>query len=290
VARIVYFEGFSKSQEAKKRRSGGKKALDLLVKIIKRPFGNDMGAVIAKDLRTFFRDNTQWSQLMLLGALVVVYVYNFSVLPLDKSPIRLDFLQNELAFLNMGLAGFVLSAVSARFVFSAVSGEGEAYWIIRSSPLRLRQYLWGRYLCFLAPMLLFAEVLIIGTNYMLEVTRFMMFLSSITMFFIVSGIVALGIGFGAVYPNFKYQNIAQVATGFGGVLYMIVSSVFIALVIVLEAGPVYILFMANLRGYEISAFSWIFIILSFSAALVIAVVAVFKPISMGLKALREYEL
>ena len=289
TAMFIYFEGFSKSQEAKKRRTGGKRALDLLVELIKKPFGEDLGAVIAKDIRTFFRDNTQWSQLLLLGALVVVYVYNFSVLPLDKSPIRLDFLQNELAFLNMGLAGFVLAAVSARFVFSAVSAEGEAYWIVRSSPLRLKRYLWGKYLFFLTPMLVLAEVLIIGTNYMLEVTRFMMFLSSITMFFMVFGIVALGIGLGALYPNFKYENIAQVATGFGGVLYMIVSSVFIGLVIVLEAGPVYILFMANLRGNTISLFQWLFIIVSFSAVLVINITAIFKPIKMGLKALREYE-
>jgi ABC-2 type transport system permease protein len=227
VAQAVYFDGYSKSQEAKKRRKGGKKILDFFARWVTRPFGEDLGAVIAKDTRTFFRDNTQWSQLLLLVALVVVYVYNFSVLPLDKSPIRLDFLQNELAFLNMALAGFVLSAISARFVFTAVSGEGEAYWIIRSSPLTLKRYLWGKYVLFLFPMLILAEVLIICTNQLLEVTRFMMFLSSVTMFFMVLGIVALGMGFGALYPDFKCQNIAQVSTGFGGVLYMIVCSLFI---------------------------------------------------------------
>ncbi|UCF85385.1 MAG: hypothetical protein JSV50_07035, partial [Desulfobacteraceae bacterium] len=102
VAQVVYFDGFSKSQEAKKRRAGGKRILDMFVKCLQRPFGDDLGAIIAKDIRTFFRDNTQWSQLVLLTALVIVYVYNFSVLPLDKSPIQLNFLQNELAFLNMG--------------------------------------------------------------------------------------------------------------------------------------------------------------------------------------------
>jgi ABC-2 type transport system permease protein len=289
TAKTIYFEGFSKSQEAKRRRAGGKKVLDLLVLFSRKPFGEDLGAIVAKDIRTFFRDNTQWSQLLLLGALVVVYVYNFSVLPLDKSPIRLDFLQNELAFLNMGLAGFVLAAVSARFVFTAVSAEGQAYWIVRSSPIRLRRYLWGKYLFFLAPMIILAEILIIGTNYMLEVTPFMMLLSSITVFFMVFGIVALGIGFGGVYPKFRHENIAQVSTGFGGVFFMIVSSIFIGIVIVLEAGPVYILFMADLRGNAVSAMQWVFIITSFCAVLIINIVAVFKPMKMGLQALEEYE-
>ncbi|MDY6972056.1 MAG: hypothetical protein SV775_06980 [Thermodesulfobacteriota bacterium] len=289
VAHFVYFEGFSKSQEAKKRRTGGKKALDVLVSCLTRPFGEELAAIMAKDIRTFFRDNTQWSQLLLLGALVVVYVYNFSVLPLDMSPIRIDFLQNELAFINMGLAGFVLSAVSARFVFTAVSAEGLAYWLIRSSPLSTGRYLWGKYIFFLIPILILAEILIIVTNQFLDVSRFMMLLSSITTFFMVFGIVSLGVGLGALYPNFKHENIAQVSTGFGGVLYMTISCLFIGSVIVLEAGPVYVIFMAELRGNVITTYQWIFIIVSFMAVLVINIVATVKPMKMGIKALRQYE-
>jgi len=289
AAHVIYFDGYSKSQEAKKRRIGGRKLLEPFVKYLTLPFGKDLAAVMAKDVRTFFRDNTQWSQLLLLVALVVVYVYNFTVLPMDKTPIRLDFLQNELAFLNMGLAGFVLSAVSARFVFTAVSSEGEAYWIVRSSPLRLKRYLWGKFLFSLFPMFILAEVLIIVTNFFLDVTLFMMLLSSCTMFFMMFGIVALGVGLGALYPNFRYQNIAQVSTSFGGVLYMIVSSLFIAIVIVLEAWPVYILFMSDLSGNAVTVLQWFFIVVSFLTVFVINAVAIFIPMKIGLKALQKYE-
>jgi ABC-2 type transport system permease protein len=155
--------------------------------------------------------------------------------------------------------------------------------------VELRRYLWGKFMMVLLPMLFLAEVLIIGTNHMLEVTDFMMILSSSTMFFMVFGIVAMGIGFGAVHCNFKYQNIAQVSTGFGGVLFMITSSLFIAIITVLEAGPVYILFMSNLSGKAITALQWIFIITSFAAVFGVSLVAIFKPMKMGLKALEEYE-
>jgi ABC-2 type transport system permease protein len=289
VSQAIYFDGYSKAQEAKNNRIWGKKILDLVVKWLSKPFGEALGAIITKDIRVFFRDNTQWSQLVLLFALVVVYVYNFSVLPLDKSPLQLSFLKNELAFLNMGLAGFVLSAVSARFVFTAVSAEGEAYWIIGASPLKFPQYLWGKYLFFLFPTLFLGEVLIVVTNYLLHVTRFMMLLSSATMFLMVFGILALGIGLGAKYPNFKYQNIAQVSTGFGGVLYMIVSATFIAAVIILEAGPVYILFMSDAKGTAISMLQWTFISASFVMVLLVNAVAIVTPMHIGLKALREHE-
>ncbi len=289
TARVFYFEGFSKTQEAKTRLKGGKRVLDLFVRLVTRPFRGDLSAIMAKDIRAFFRDNSQWSQLLLLGALIVVYVYNFSVLPLDKSPIRLDFLQNGVAFLNMGLAGFVISAVSARFVFTAVSAEGEAYWIIHSSPVRPGRYLWGKYLLFLVPMLVLAEVLIIVTNYFLDVTGLMMFLSSVTMFFMVFGIVALAMGLGAVYPNFRHQSIARVSTGFGGLLYMMVSSLFVALVIVLEAGPGYILYLSRAGGNPVTPYQWVFIIFSFLASLAVNALAVVRPMRMGQRALEGYE-
>jgi ABC-2 type transport system permease protein len=288
VARYIYFTGFSKSQEAKRRRRG-RGLLDVFARMIQKPFGHDLASITDKDIRTFFRDNTQWSQLLLLGALAVVYLYNFSVLPLEKSPIRLEFLQNEIAFLNMALAAFVLSAVSVRFIFPAVSSEGGAFWIIKSSPIPIKRFLWGKFILYILPMLLLAEVLIIVTNMLLHVTPFMMVLSSVTMFFAVFGIVALGVGFGALYPRFKYENISQVATGYGGLMYMIFCAMFMAIIIVLEAGPVYILFMADLKQRSITALQWLFVVPSFLAVFFVQWIALFTPMRMGVRALEAYE-
>jgi len=285
TASMIYFDGFSKAQEAKKRLMGGKRILELLIRVLTKPFKPDLSVVMAKDIRVFFRDNTQWSQLLLLSALVVVYVYNFKVLPLEKSPLPLDFLQNGLSFLNMGLAGFVLAAVGVRFVFTAVSAEGEAFWILRSSPMQLKRYLWGKYFFFLVPMLFLGLVLIVVTNNFLEVTRFMMLLSSGTMILMVFGIVSLGIGFGAMYPRFDHENIGQVATGFGGLLYMMVSALFIGAVVVLEAGPVYLLFMSEMKDRPISSLETAYTIISFAGVLVLTATATWKPMGLGLKAL-----
>jgi hypothetical protein len=40
---------------------------------ITRPFPDVLRAIMLKDVKTFLRDTTQWSQLFLLVALVVVY-------------------------------------------------------------------------------------------------------------------------------------------------------------------------------------------------------------------------
>lgn len=288
VAERIYFQGFSKAQEAKRRR-GGRVILDLLVRLIRKPFREDLASIAEKDIRVFFRDNTQWSQLLLLGALVVVYLYNFSVLPLERSPLPLGFLRDNIAFLNVGLAGFVLAAISVRFVFPAVSGEGGAFWILRSSPVTLKRFLWGKFAFYVIPMLFLGEILIIMTNYLLRVSSFMMVLSAATMFAAVLGIVGLGIGFGARYPKFNHQNIAQVSTGFGGVMFMMSSALYLALIIILEAGPVYMLSTWGLRGRPLSGIQWVFVLASFLAVLGLNALAVFKPMNMGLKALRNLE-
>jgi len=289
AAGSLYFDGFSKSQEAKKRRGEKGIVMRCVDQLLPRLFGREMGAIMGKDIRAFFRDNTQWSQLLLLGGLVVVYLYNFTALPFDMSPIRLDFLQNELAFLNMGLAGFVVSAISARFVFPAVSAEGRAYWIIRTSPLPVKRLLWGKYLFFMLPMIVLAEVLVVFTNMLLEVSLFIMFLSVLTMLFVVPGIVSLGIGFGARYPDFGSENIAKVATGFGGLVFMTISALFVAAVILVEAGPVYWLFRAQTGGKEIPLLPWLLVVFSSFLVLVISFLVTLGSMKMGWRALEDYE-
>jgi len=288
VSGWIYLKGFSKAREARGRRAGGN-ILDIFIRIIKRPVKGDLASMTDKDIRIFFRDNTQWSQLLLLGALVLVYIYNFSVLPLEKSPIRLEFLQNILAFLNMGLAGFVLSAVSVRFVYPSVSVEGGAFWIIKSSPLDMGRFLWGKYLLSVGPMIVLGETLIILTNQFLHVSLFMMLLSSITMFFAVFGIVAMGIGLGAAYPRFKYENISQVSTGFGGLIYMIFSVLFMAVIILLEAIPVRIFFMAGMKWKNITTFQWLWIILAFLSVFLIIYFTALRFMKIGRQAIEEFE-
>ena len=288
IAGIAYFKGFSKSQEAKRRRAG-KGILDTVVNLLRKPVGNDLASILEKDIRNFFRDNTQWSQLLLLGALVVVYLYNFSVLPLERSAIRLDFIQNTIAFLNLGLASFVLASVSVRFIFPAVSAEGKAFWIIKSSPLSIKRFLLGKYILYIIPMLVLGEVLIIITNRLLDVSAFMMVLSSITMFFAVFALVSLGIGLGALYPKFRFENIAQVATGFGGLIYMIISALFMAIIIVLESCPVYIVFISRLRHRAITWEQWTIITCAFILVIALTAFTIYKPMKMGIDALTIYE-
>jgi ABC-2 type transport system permease protein len=49
---------------------------------------------------------------------------------------------------------------------------------------------------------------------------------------------ALALSFGALYPQFGSENAAQIPTSFGGLVYMMSGLCLLAVIIVIEAGPV----------------------------------------------------
>jgi ABC-2 type transport system permease protein len=283
LADAIYFKGFSKTQNAPTRLIKSNVIGDRMFNFLPGP----IKSFTVKEIKTFLRDQTQWTQIFLIAALVVIYVYNFKVLPLEKSPIKTVYLQNLFSFLNMGLALFVLTAVTARFAFPAVSLEREAFWLVKTSPLSIRTFLWIKFYIYYLPLLILTEMLISATNILLDVTPFMMILSTFTVFFVVPGIVAMGIGLGAAYPDFKAENPTQTITSFGGLVFMVACAGYIGLVVLIEAGPVYHLFMAGIHNKPISLSTWIWIIGSFSLVLVISLLAIFLPMRFGRRRLSK---
>ncbi len=279
IANAFYARGVSKSQTARKTLFG-RRSLNLLPRILfflPRP----VQAYTIKEIKTFFRDQTQWSQIFLIGALIVIYIYNFKVLPLERSPMPTIYLQNLLSFLNMGLAAFVLTAVAGRFAYPAVSTEGEAFWLVRAAPIGIRAFLWIKFFIYFVPLLILTQILIVATNLLLQVTPFMMVLSVITMMLVVPSVVALGIGLGAAYPDFNAENPTQVVTGFGGLVFMMTAAVYITVVIVLTASPVYHIFMSGLFDRGLSMTRWIYIGGSFLLILLLSVLTILYPMRYG---------
>ncbi len=289
MARWLYGIGYSRAQESRPARLSSLPLVDRILEKLSRPFEPRFRSLLLKDLRTFLRDTTQWSQLLLLGALVVVYLYNFSVLPANFT-FATFYLQNLFSFLNLGLAGFVLSAVAVRFVFTSVSSEGRAFWILRSSPLTMDKLLWSKFWTALPPLLLLSQVLTIVSNQFLGATLFMTVLSSITILFVTFGIVGLGVGMGAAFPKFKFDNVTQIAGSSGGLLYMIAASSFIAAVLFLESIPVYLILSADFRGVPLTSRALAASMLSLGLVLVLNLLTVALPMRWGRRKLEAMEV
>jgi ABC-2 type transport system permease protein len=284
-----FSEGFSRAQEG----ASLKDATEHRGSALDRVFGGlapSGRALAVKDIRTFFRDTTQWSQLILLAVLVVVYVYNIQVLPLYTGVEVGFFLVNVVSFLNLGLAGFVLAAIAARFLFPTVSLEGRTLWLLRSSPLELRRLVWSKYWVNVVPLLVVAVALTAGTNYILEVGPFVMTLSLVTITVMTFAIAALALGFGAMFPRFDTTNAADIPTGFGGLLFMMTAIGYLAAVIVLEAWPVYAVLQARIDGEALGTGAIVWLVAGLSGAAVLSVLAIWLPLRAAVRRIGTLEV
>ncbi len=282
----LYPTGFTKAQEGAERFVRGRLWQRLIapttwfLSVDKREF-------IVKDMKLFFRDATQWSQLILLAVLVVIYLFNIRALPLFSGEQVPFFFITLVSFLNLGLAGFVLASIAARFIFPSISLEGRQMWLLRSSPLDLRALLWSKYWTGTVPLLVLALVITVLTNVLLRATGFMMVVSVGTILLLTLAIAALALGYGAVYPQFDTENAAQIPTSFGGLIFMMTTVVLLAIVIVLEAAPVYT-YLQAMRNDEAVRVS-IGMVLPFVAVVLVCTLATAIPLRVGLQRMEEYE-
>jgi ABC-2 type transport system permease protein len=283
LSTTLYPLGWSKAQEGR-RRYRQRQWSETFVNILARPFPPYLRFVVIKDLKTFMRDAGQWSQLFQLVALVVIYIYNFSVLPV------ISVTSNAYAFFNLALGGFVITSIAVRFVFPALSLEGKTFWVMKSAPLHLRQWWWSKFWVNLLPLLFFGELLVILTNYFLQVSFFMAVLAPVTLLFLAFTIVAMGMAVGVAYPNFTAEHSAKIAASYGGLLYMVLSISFIGIIVMLEAWPVHVMTMSSFRRFSLASRDQLLIGMSFAIAFTLTVAIFWICARWSMKQLEEMEI
>jgi ABC-2 type transport system permease protein len=280
-----YFAGVSKAQEARKVRFTRLVALDRLAALL--PMRVSRRNLLVKDIKVFLRDVSQWSQLLLLVALMLVYLYNFSVLDLDRMPYMSGALKNVYAFVNLGMAGLVMATVAVRFVFPAVSSEGAAFWIVRTAPVSMREFLWSKFWTGLVPVLLLTEALTIAGNELLGVDPLLKAVAAGTILFMTFAVVGLAVGLGARYPRFNADNPSQVAGSYGGVAFMILAVLFVIMICILVGWPSMDYIWRRARGFPWQAEQQRSMAIYFAIAAIISIGTWLGGVRSGIAALES---
>ena len=284
IHRTFYLKGFSKAQESAQSwaREG---RMSRLGRRVLAPLGTLKRELVLKEFRLFFRDTAQWSQLILLAVLVVVYVFNIKYLPLRGEGVTF-FLVNVIPFLNLVLAGFVLASIAARFLFPGVSLEGRTMWLLRSSPMPMRSLLWAKYWTGTLPLLVLAVGIVGVTDALLQVSDFIFAVSIMTITLMTFALAAMAMAFGTFFPQFDTENAAQIPTSFGGLLFMMSAIVLIGGVVVLEARPVYGFLAARMYGTPIDPTE---MIVGLGLAALLCLAATFVPLRIAERRLETIE-
>ena len=287
----LHESGRSKAQEARAARLAKAGVLDKILAIWTAPLSPQASALVIKDTKTFFRDPGQWTQLFLVASIVAIAIVSVASLPLDvfRGPWMTAWI-NVLAYLMLALVGLVMAALAARFQFSAVSAEGRAFWMVRTGPLKAEEFLWAKAWPYLPPMILVGEILAVVSGRILGADSFLLVISALTALMLGFGISGLAVGMGAIWPDFKADNLAQVPASPAGLLFMACSVTFVGIVLALEAPAVFYFLSAIYREEPLTQQRMIIAGAGILAAISVSVFASIWPVRYGARRLWAREL
>ncbi|MBM3837683.1 MAG: hypothetical protein FJ398_06920 [Verrucomicrobia bacterium] len=239
----------------------------------------DTRALMAKDIRLFWRDTTQWGQTFVLFGLLGAYIINLRHF---SHQLTNPFWVNLVAYLNLGACSLNLATLTTRFVYPQFSLEGKRLWVLGLAPLGLGRMIKAKFALASSASLCITLGLVLLSCQMLKMpwTRTLYFATAVSvMTFALNG---LAVGLGVLYPNFKEDNPSKIVSGFGGTFCLVLSFLYIAGSVVLLAlgSPWSRGRSAVLGSLENSWF--IFLAVSFILG--------HLPLKLGLRKVRDFEL
>ncbi len=199
----------------------------------KKIFNSQVKAVIMKDLKLLLREPVQWTQMVIIIALIIIYIFSIS-----KVPINYQYVKVLVSFFNFGSIMFIISAMLLRFVFVQHSIEYRTLWILKSAPIKVYKIFCSKIFLFLPILLVLAWIVLLLSNIVLGL-NFVMWLFG---FFIITISVFVltitGYCLGILLPKKEFNDIVQIETSFGGLMFIILSLGYIILILASSYYPV----------------------------------------------------
>ena len=286
VARRLYRRGHNRlaTGGSLRRRYGGAWLDGLLTACL--PFvAARTRLLIVKDFRTFRRDPQQWAEILIFTVLVTFSItVGRRIFTADLG----SFYQNLVSWFYLGVVGLLICIYTGRFVFPLLSLEGRKFWILGLLPVERGQLLWGKFAFASAGALLMGEFLVLLSDLTLGMAWPAVVLHVLTVAVLALGLSGLSVGLGACLPNFRETDPSRIVSGFGGTMNLLVSLVFLLTVLVVMAGPWHLLAGWAAAGEGAEPSPWV-VLTGVAAGLAVGTAAVFVPLRMGIRALREME-
>lgn len=184
-------------------------------------------ALVAKDLRLFWRDPSQWSQFLLFFGIMALYVANARGEE-ARAAVGASW-QAWGTLLNLVACLLILASLTSRFIYPLISLEGKRIWILGLSPVGLRRVVHQKFWLSVATTATFTLGLTVLTGFRLDLDPVAFGLSVGAVLASTFALSGLAVGLGSLYANFQEDNPSRVVSGLGGTLNFLLSLLHIAL-------------------------------------------------------------
>lgn len=215
------------------------------------PATRQLRILILKELRIFCRDPVQYIQFVLFTGLLALYLVNLKKFPYEGEQATM------IGFLNLAVVGLILSTFTTRFIYPMISLEGKRFWILNLLPVDRGMILVAKFLFAAVGSWIPCALLILLSDWMLDVPRWMIWLHQLLMVELCFGLSGLAVGLGALMPDLREEAPSKIAAGFGGTLNLVLSALFILVLVLLTAVPAQMGSLTERGQWQVVANSWI---------------------------------
>jgi ABC-2 type transport system permease protein len=158
---------------------------------------------------------------------------------------------------------------------------------LRSAPISMAQVWWSKFWSGVGPLALLGWLLLALGDRALGVGGVTLAVSLVTLALMTFPIAALGLWLGSLYAQLDYENAAKIPSSFGGVVYMIVTILFIGVNGSLEAWPMWTLLSASVARRPLSTAETALVAASFGAMVLLNLCVFLLATRNGIRALEN---
>ncbi len=237
-AKKLYYKTWLESFELKVKNTQPRER-----KYKKQTFSNktfltpQIDVLLKKEFLQFFREPGQWIHLSVIIFLIAIFVVSLG--GIDGSLLNAyNFgLRAIIYVVIFSFNLFLISSLSLRFAFPAISLEGDVYWKLKSSPISMKKIVGIKFIILFSIIFLLGQ----GLNYFSHQNfpRELFMVSSINIGFITLAIVSLNFGMGSLFINLKEKSPIRIASSQGASLTFLFTIILIVVLIALLFIPVY---------------------------------------------------
>lgn len=221
-------------------------------------FNRQKMALLKKDILYQVKDVKNIHQHLILLALLAVYIMSIAALPLNWERYALK-LRYIISFFNLGLILIIMASLCSKLFHPVIVSEGNALWIIKSSPLQARQYVMAKFIFLFLPIFLLGQALTVFSSFFIDTEAILLLLMVFTVGMLSLSLVSMGIAFSVSDLRDAVKKGEDEETKSGNTAYMILSVSLILLTLSLELLPIYLSFLRESFSITFAGRTWLFI-------------------------------
>ncbi len=203
-------------------------------------FSTQIEVLLKKEILIFFRETSQWLHLVIMLILTGLFSISASHINLMRVHVLDMHLITYLVLYAFG--GFMVGALALRFVFPLIGLEGQAFWSLRTGPIKQSKIFMVKFIIGFLPVFIIAEYIAISSNIpFIKVTGasyLLLWFGIFSSFWISLTTVALNLGFGGYFANYFEHNPIRAASTQGATLTFLITIIYLVIILALVFMPI----------------------------------------------------